>query len=1707
MTDFRRSIALVLTLFALTIGASAQPQIAYIIPDIGAQGMNIYVEIIAPQSANGTFGSSGLRANIPGDPVRVEPANSADASKIMVGPIVVSWSGRLISTQIFVKPSAPNGIVPLKVTTSSGSATVDFEIVTPQTLGTGGVLSTPGALGSGGAYGARSKRGAMIVNDLTLQGISPYTVSTNDPDGATQGNQGYLPFILLVKGKATINAPISVSTTGIDGGPGGGGGGGQVCDAAFLGGGSSGTNGGAGYTGGGGGGKNNSFGSHTYNSPGISTGTSTVTSSLAVSYSLNGARGGDGAMSSCGGPENGGGGTGHPFGVGGQMYCGGNPSGGYGGGGGGGQTQTGGGGGYGTDGSNGSSSSNNYGRKHGNAEGVPVAGGSGGASGNPQGLGSCAGGGGGGGGALVVYSTEALTNNVTVEAKGANGGGSPAGGSGSGGFIELGSKIATSKGGSADLSGGTGGGSGGKGRFRYDGFVVTTNTPTATNAGTTFVGPTMDTLSYAQSSKFTLTGTFDGTSPLRVYWRSDAPASNWTPLSNPTTNGRNWSLDVSLPSGSISGNYYFAVLQQTGTTLNDGANDAEPVWVFSQAGANIVSVDLIPKIKVVNAHNFGSLTCETSESDTVWVYNEGDAILTVTPSMGGTNAGDFTILPPNNTTFSVDPGDSVALEIRFTPATFGARTATMSLANNDPRPGKNPTIVALSGEKKRSEASLDNNVLQFGKVCIGQTRTLQVTLTYNGDDNDKLNGVPIVMGANAGHFSVVQPTSSDLSLTAPTDTKTIAVRFAPQTGGAFVDSVQVSVGQCNLLLTIRLTGEGVDTRAAISPSPVDLGSVLLNNPSAPQSVTFTNTGTSAGPITSIYISPPNPAFALPLGLIGTTLNPGKSVSGNIVFTPTTLDPYDGQLCVVVGDVCPDTFCVPLKARVVNLKLVLSRDHITLVSDTCQDPPPAVLDTVRLINIGGVGVNVLDVKSKNGLVTTTGAVGPLPAGTPATITVRWLPGSNATDELTITTDASDPAQQSFTVTVTLVRQTSQIKAIGKDGSDPALPLDFGDVNGCQVPVADTLFLRNSGTVDETVQGDFIRKAENNNAFTLKTPSPYSLPKGGADIPIIVVFDPSAIGTYHDTLVFVTGLCNHVVRVAVSATRTDPLYDTTGITFVKTNLGYPRSGTARLKNGGTTSLTVSSAFISPASGTPFVIASSNLPADLAPGTEATVDVSFTPPAEQTYNAQLCFVITAPCPDTICVDLTGEGIRSSVLVEPNPVMFGNRVYCEDTAVRTLMIRNVGSGPLLVQQINMGGADIGLFDQITQLSLPQSIPAGNKIIIDYKFVPSRANSPGPKSATVLVLTDDQQQPAITVTLEGTVIKSLTPSSPVALGLVVVGTSKDQKITLTNNSPTTTVTIDSISAPDPYKVLTPIPKTLAPGESQDITVRFTPTDSGSFTRSLVIYQSEPCVDSSTVELRGAGRVLLLGTTEIAVPDTARGKPGQRIAVPILLRTAQNLPESEATTLTGTVRFDKSLLFPTGVRSKDGALIAKPTTGSATTEGRMVSSVIDGNDRVVTFEITNTPVPASAPDTLGFLDATVMLGSTLSTPITFDTVFWSDGNAIATARNGTFALEGYCQEGGDRLLKVNGTFGIRSVTPNPFNPATEIVFETVEDGPTSLVIHDLQGRTVETLVDRERLPIQAHARTWDAGRFPSGIYYAILTTPTQRSVYRLVLVK
>jgi len=78
--------------------------------------------------------------------------------------------------------------------------------------------------------------------------------------------------------------------------------------------------------------------------------------------------------------------------------------------------------------------------------------------------------------------------------------------------------------------------------------------------------------------------------------------------------------------------------------------------------------------------------------------------------------------------------------------------------------------------------------------------------------------------------------------------------------------------------------------------------------------------------------------------------------------------------------------------------------------------------------------------------------------------------------------------------------------------------------------------------------------------------------------------------------------------------------------------------------------------------------------------------------------------------------------------------------------------------------------------------------------------------------------------------------------------------------------------------------------------------------------------------------------------------------------------------------------------------------------------------------------------------------------------------------------------------------------PNPFNPTTTISFEIPKVTKVRLVVYDVLGRQVATLVDEVMKP-GTHATTFDGQRYASGIYFFRLETDSHIQVKKMMMLK
>ena len=86
-------------------------------------------------------------------------------------------------------------------------------------------------------------------------------------------------------------------------------------------------------------------------------------------------------------------------------------------------------------------------------------------------------------------------------------------------------------------------------------------------------------------------------------------------------------------------------------------------------------------------------------------------------------------------------------------------------------------------------------------------------------------------------------------------------------------------------------------------------------------------------------------------------------------------------------------------------------------------------------------------------------------------------------------------------------------------------------------------------------------------------------------------------------------------------------------------------------------------------------------------------------------------------------------------------------------------------------------------------------------------------------------------------------------------------------------------------------------------------------------------------------------------------------------------------------------------------------------------------------------------------------------------------------------------------------FSLFPAHPNPFNATTSIQFTTQEARyASSLKIYDVNGRLLETLLDKQLSPGK-HTVHWIAEEVSSGVYFVILTSGEYSQSQKIILIK
>jgi trimeric autotransporter adhesin len=253
----------------------------------------------------------------------------------------------------------------------------------------------------------------------------------------------------------------------------------------------------------------------------------------------------------------------------------------------------------------------------------------------------------------------------------------------------------------------------------------------------------------------------------------------------------------------------------------------------------------------------------TSAQQNITLTNTGGASLTgIGLTKGGSDPGDFAI---SNTTCTstLTAGANCTISVTFTPTVLGARSATLSVADNALG---NPQIIDLSGTGiAGSPADVTTPPsLTFTTQTVGTTSAAQNITVSNATGTAPLsiavNGIAIG-GTNAGDFLI---SANNCGTTVAIGASCmISVEFKPTSATPTARSASLTVtdNAADSPRTVTLSGTAQPAAApaaTLSGNSVKFSDQFVTTTSAAQTVTLTNSGNAALTISNIAVAGANP---------------------------------------------------------------------------------------------------------------------------------------------------------------------------------------------------------------------------------------------------------------------------------------------------------------------------------------------------------------------------------------------------------------------------------------------------------------------------------------------------------------------------------------------------------------------------------------------------------------------------------------------------------------------------------------------------------------------------------------------------------------------------------------------------------------------------------------------------------------------------------
>ena len=886
------------------------------------------------------------------------------------------------------------------------------------------------------------------------------------------------------------------------------------------------------------------------------------------------------------------------------------------------------------------------------------------------------------------------------------------------------------------------------------------------------------------------------------------------------------------------------------TPVSDGLKSAQLNIFSNDPDENPVTVSLSgvgisPNIAISpTAVDFGEVVLGQSALQTILIENTGSAPLEIfETSLSGADSAEFAIL--NGGAITIPPSAGYNLQVNFTPQSLGSKSAVVTVLSNDAdQPAISIPLTAIA--RGIPDITVIPLTIDFGVVPVGQS-ALGTFLVIN-DGNDLLTGLSEIVG-NTVDFSF-EFGGGNFNL-APGDTNIIGVRFEPfQLGMLFTVLKITSNDPDEAIVPVTIFGTSVIARVQVNPLQVNFGDVPIDT-SATETVSITNTGTYPFTVSATELTGPNAADYSLTGLQAPfTVDPNQTKQIDVRFAPQSLGAKTATLQILTDAFNADTVTVTLNGTGVGAPDIAVSPLAfnfgnTLLGDTTT--LSAIVSNLGQLELSISTIAISGTNASEFLISrmpnTT-----LQPGESDTLLLSFAPQSIGGKSASVEINSNDPDENP------VVLQMSGVGAAADIAFDNP-QIDFGKVfvgNAADT----TLSVINIGNTTLAIS-DIQLSGPNANFFSIVLPQLPASVNPGDSLELPISYTPGDNANHSAALEFQTNIPGApAATVPLSGDGVAPLISVVPDTldFGTVQVADTSLGQLIIRNEGDTTLVVQQIDLTGSNPAVFSLATA-LPIAIEAGKTDTVDVRFTPASAEQFEAVALISGNDPFHPAVEVVLTGSGsLPPTIRLSRSDINFG-AIQPGDSLQQELTIFNDGTIPLIVNLTVTTDSTGAIFKLLSPSNL--AISPLDSAIVAIQF---KGFTAGEKRGQLQINSNDPNIGQLNVGLLGTVNANQIGVLPatLAFGEVSLGDTAIIELKVFNaataNTPVTVSQLYFSGNSEPFSIISGnAPFTLLPGDTQIVTMGFSPSRFNVATSSLVIISDDIVNNHIVLPASGTG--------------------------------------------------------------------------------------------------------------------------------------------------------------------------------------------------------------------------------------------------------------